>query len=415
MKISNIKYGISVHCVVFCLLLISCNSATNKNEKEQPSLTENKDVIVIDIDNIEKDKVSYLSDYLKDVRPIVLETKEESMIGMISKLIVCDDLLFILDKSFAKSLFVFDKNGKFIRKIGNKGAGPGEYAVIFDFTIDMDNKVVYIMDGREQRIIWYDMASGKYINSVKIKDDYVRSYTIQYIDGKIYADAYFITDSEDNFLLRTLNLSTGEQESCWLNSSACNKGWNEYVGLPNTFISNNSKNSKYNRLFMDTVVSISAEGVVPFLTIKSKDLITKHDLQKIEGKNASEKLSNILVSSKIGGIEEYIEFDKYIYFIYTQSRYVNTIIYDKETKKTDILKNFIDDLVCTKDAKNSMAPRFSYADSTALYGFLQSHNLEHFLELLKNGYISDMVKSNKDIEKITIDSNPIIFCYEYKK
>jgi hypothetical protein len=44
----------------------------------------------------------------------------------------------------------------------------------------------------------------------------------------MYADAYYPPKSgNEAFLLRTINMSTGEQEECWMNVMQYNKGWNE--------------------------------------------------------------------------------------------------------------------------------------------------------------------------------------------
>jgi hypothetical protein len=40
---------------------------------------------------------------------------------------------------------VFDRNGKFIRKIGSIGRGPGEYVHYFNFTVDENSESVYVI------------------------------------------------------------------------------------------------------------------------------------------------------------------------------------------------------------------------------------------------------------------------------
>lgn len=76
----------------------------------------------------------------KSLKVIFLETNESCLIGMITKIQVYDKYIFILDSSVAKSLYVFDKDGRFIRKIGTIGGAPGDYVSIDDFAINHDNK-----------------------------------------------------------------------------------------------------------------------------------------------------------------------------------------------------------------------------------------------------------------------------------
>jgi len=56
-----------------------------------------------------------------------------------------------------KGLYAFNKEGKFIRKYGNRGNGPGEYLSIKDFTIDTENEIVYLMDDDATQILLYNI------------------------------------------------------------------------------------------------------------------------------------------------------------------------------------------------------------------------------------------------------------------
>src|ERR1035437_4654150 len=49
-------------------------------------------------------------------------------------------------------VLVFDMDGKFIRKIGSKGRGPGEYNIGLDFTVDNKTEKVYINDMNEIKV-----------------------------------------------------------------------------------------------------------------------------------------------------------------------------------------------------------------------------------------------------------------------
>jgi hypothetical protein len=59
------------------------------------------------------------------------------------------------------SLLVFDRTGAFVRKIGKKGRGPGEYGRLWDF--DVDSEHIYLYDYR-QKISKYDLQ-GNFIES----------------------------------------------------------------------------------------------------------------------------------------------------------------------------------------------------------------------------------------------------------
>jgi hypothetical protein len=113
-----------------------------------------------------------------------------------------DDITYIpLDNSFPVSLIynpryfiknsiyisalnsgvmVFDRNGKFIRKIGSIGRGPGEYVHYFNFTVDKNSGSVYVMSSSHGIIKGYS-KSGTFLRDISLKEfgdgaDIIKSY-----------------------------------------------------------------------------------------------------------------------------------------------------------------------------------------------------------------------------------------------
>ena len=62
---------------------------------------------------------------------------------------------YIADKGIHNSIFLFDKNGKFIRIIGTQGRGPNEYINFVDFSIDNDSIFILSTIGTESIISCY--------------------------------------------------------------------------------------------------------------------------------------------------------------------------------------------------------------------------------------------------------------------
>lgn len=90
------------------------------------------DAIFVDLDQPEK---ASLFDYFRSIELIPLETSSDVLITGIFKMIVHENNYYALDKVQCL-IFVFDKTGKFLFKIGTKGQGAGEYAFIEDFNIN---------------------------------------------------------------------------------------------------------------------------------------------------------------------------------------------------------------------------------------------------------------------------------------
>lgn len=416
------KSNCSFPFYILIFLFTSCAGGSKNGNPQLPignisHLVPNDSILIIDLDNAYKRKLCFLSSLMKDVQIIPLECNDNNLIGRISKIAVHDEQLFVLDKSFANSLFIFNKNGSFVRKTGNSGKGPGEYVDISDFTIDRLNNIVYILDSHSQRISRFSASTGEYISSVRIKNDFIRSYRIQLVGNKMYADAFMPSGfTRQSFLLREINMENGEQELFWMSSSQYNKGWNElYFNKQNEFVQDNDVTAKYCQTFMDTVVLITSTGVTPYMAIQSKDLLTNKDLERSSGKPANERFNSLLIGNKILGINNLLEFGNYIYFEFMRGNAVYTVLYDKKQRDICVADALIDDLVYTKDPVNTILPHFYYSDNKGIYGILQLHEFERFHELADKGYLSAYMTKMYDNLKISENSNPIVFYYEYKE
>lgn len=119
--------------------------------------------------------------YVSNIKYIPLETKSECMVGDIKKVLKSENLIFLAD--FLDNLFVFDLNGKFIRKIGNKGKGPNEYITIADFTINNVNKEIVISSLNELLIFNFN---GKFKYKTRINDSSLQVCSIDDRDRVYY-------------------------------------------------------------------------------------------------------------------------------------------------------------------------------------------------------------------------------------
>src|SRR5690554_2317647 len=114
--------NIQTFIFICSFLFLSCSKEHNKS---------NTDIAIyeINLDSLEVKEVEKMSSYFKSVKLIPLETSDNNLIETVDAIQVIDDYIFILDKSY-KRLYCFDKDGKYIRRIGSVGSGPGEYSSI---------------------------------------------------------------------------------------------------------------------------------------------------------------------------------------------------------------------------------------------------------------------------------------------
>ena len=80
----------------------------------------------------------------------------------------CDSFLFLLG---GEHIFMYDESGHFLRQIGSKGQGPGEYVNLnAPLQLDEKNRVLYVADGYTSRFLSYDFDGNllkdiRYANS----------------------------------------------------------------------------------------------------------------------------------------------------------------------------------------------------------------------------------------------------------
>lgn len=138
------------------------------------------------------EEISHIEwDSLKEANPLCnanttvgfvqLETTDECIINYIKKIEYDDDYLFVEDGM--QRVFVFNKEGRFINKIGRKGGASNEYITLYDFILDREAKKVLLYDMGKNTILSYDYL-GNFLNSEKIRmNDFFYGSKIASADG----------------------------------------------------------------------------------------------------------------------------------------------------------------------------------------------------------------------------------------
>ena len=138
-------FNASIFCIsLFLLVFQSCSNQQ----------IENTEATIIHVPDVEK--TSHLDSVFSTVSFLPLETDDDCLITRVVNLQIHDSLIYINDDR--KRLLVFDFHGKFIRQIGARGKGHGEYLIMWDWIIDSNR--IEILDYRRIKIYTLD---GKYI------------------------------------------------------------------------------------------------------------------------------------------------------------------------------------------------------------------------------------------------------------
>jgi hypothetical protein len=390
--------------LLLAMVTVSCDSGKKKD------IIGNDNIYTVDFDNTLKEEKIYMSSLFKKVKPIPLETTDESLIGYIRNVQIFDGKIFVLDKDFAKGVFVFDMDGKFIRKIGRIGQGPGEYVYLSDFTIDEINRQIYLIDRDVNCIIIYDIDTGKYIKQIKIFENKYSNY-IQYYNGRLYTDANDKSELEDNYLLHEVDLRTGKYKNSWL-SDDYNKGWMHLMFFNNFFNSRNHPQApKYAQFFMDTVFVIKEEGISPFLTVQSSKWVSEKDI-KMADDDFTQITDIVYQYNKIYGINTLIEGKDIILFRLYEGNKQWHVLYDSRNggKNVRIVEYLINDILFEDERFDIW--RLCCSDEKGVYSILPIEHLS-FTENLDEKIKKDV--PNRDaLLNAKEDDNPIILYFEYE-
>lgn len=144
--------------ILFVFFLASCAETHNKHDSN------NLTVIKVDWDNI-IDEFDYSSLVEDSVLMIPLETRENCLIGEVTKLVYKDSVIYIAD-NLTKSIFAFNMDGELMTKINSPGNGPGEYVNITGLSILHSDIVIF--DHMMNRLFFYNATSGKFVRDLDI-------------------------------------------------------------------------------------------------------------------------------------------------------------------------------------------------------------------------------------------------------
>lgn len=193
--------------------VISCTVST-ENEKS----TNDRSFKINLEESLNQTEFVPLSEIGRSIKYIPLETNPSSLLTNIRNVTLCDSFIFVCD---IHKLLQFDSQGRFIRQIGSKGRGPGEYSGVWDFCIDESKKLIYIPFTGESKILVFDF-NGSFLHSFKLP---FKPMNLVKIDTNLLmfhlnnlphpksdtSYSWFITDLDGNAMMKIKNLTKRER------------------------------------------------------------------------------------------------------------------------------------------------------------------------------------------------------------
>ena len=192
-KMNKIIFIISIFC------LFSCKSSKQSNSNISNNYSLEWDM----------QKIKPAKDIIDSIQYIPIETHPNGLFGDIQKIYFNDNKIVIFDQKKANGVFVFNDNGDFLFRVGNKGGGPGEYSILKN--IDVNGKYIYLLANSQKKILIFDM-DGNFIEEKKLpfhahdlavmdNGDILFTYHYPKNDPE-KENAYRITRTDSNFKIK---------------------------------------------------------------------------------------------------------------------------------------------------------------------------------------------------------------------
>jgi len=384
----NIVYKLAL--LWLFIIMFSCQNLQYENKNIKP--------------NKAKKEILFMSDYFSDVEYIQLETTSECLIDRNPKIYVFDNYVISIAR---RQCFLFDrKTGKFIKKIGRYGRGPGEYIYPFlgKYIVNENTKKVYMGGGN--CMLEYDLS------------DQVSAIPISSLSNVcIITDSLWVQSQPNYFGNNTNQLMFFNREKMIdsiPNYNQFSLESNHMVVISNeiTFYRYN-ESAYYKNLFNDTLFKIVKTGIEPAWIFDLGNLQPPYYLRK-NPRTLGKELNNYSQIHSIFEVDSYLFFSQYYY------NADSVFLHDKNTHQTVLLdcgkernKGFFNDI----DGGLSFWPSYVNSQQELIcvyeaFDFKENFNYSP-QKVIKNA--DALEKFKKIATNIKEEDNPIIIIAKLKK
>ncbi|MCQ2974404.1 MAG: 6-bladed beta-propeller [Bacteroidales bacterium] len=386
-------------CVLF--LICSCSSVNTTINIQKLQFDTSKSKIIDVNEAIENyDEYFFIEDLVDTIKLIQLETTEESLVGDIYEIKMSDNYIYIFDDFNRGSVIIFDKNGKFVKRIST-GNGPGEIDFVVRIMYDEINKFLFVYQ--------YGKISKYSETGVFIKDYQIDYYVTDFI---AYKNGYICFQDEGQSFIRKYTINFTDSSFNILRTKYLEDENNIRTCFPNSISYDDNNCINFVRMSDNSVYNINDT------TISKKYILNfdKHEREIIKDKYISD-----IEFYQTGEIDKYIfqaellEVSNYLYFTLNDYRGNHLMIYyNKNTKKIkcgnlkNIDKGLLNDVVLISHEIGVYNDYYVSVFDSDINPFNYNIDYNEKNSHPKIANYVDMLKNFKD------DDNPIIVMYKLK-
>lgn len=268
-----------------------------------------------------------------DISFLTLEQTDKSVVGDIGAIETCDST-FILSDSSNYVLLEFNRNGKFIRQIGTRGNGPGEYIDVTSFFFDKTKNIVGVYDEQQSKLLLYDYTTARLKEELEFPD-IVTGGCIPSGDSLIWYNQGYEGENSDRYFL------VSDYKGKISNSFVEKKFKSGYMtGVAYPFYRLDGKIYGYTPYDM-TVYSLTSTEAVPAFRIEIDGMSTPsvEELNKLSDNGQSYGLFNALSTSGFISFFRVLETESVLSLTAIANKEKFSGLYDKNTGNSVFMKN----------------------------------------------------------------------------
>jgi hypothetical protein len=333
-----------------------------------------------------------LSELGRELSYIPLETSELCLISNVTNLVFTKDYILITD---SKELFQFSRSGKFLRKIGKLGKGPGEHGTFIKFAVDDSNEKEIFILNHPYSVNVYDLHSGTFKRDFSVSqrisgiaafpNGYLSLFTeeINPMGSKLLLNEVYLADIKGNLIDSIIDYNR-------------NNNKNSVIG--GICLSASEDNILFNCYGKDTLYSLNSDFFkTTYASFEMKNKIKWEEL--IVTPDKFQELSDRLSLYSLTGIENRL-FIEVIKGISRDTNDIFKIIFEKDEGKTMRVRKIINNI----DAGLPFWPKWS--NNSNLIDVVYPYQIFEYLDDTNDK--SKLSVNFPELNNLKITDNPVI-------
>lgn len=295
----------TISCNIILSLAMACTLIACRNKGKGVQTV--SDVKEITFNEAPNDYM--LAKQFKRTRMVQLEYTDDCFIGEIKKVVSTEGMLFILTRN--DEIFCFNETtGKFIKRIGNIGEGPGEYLKATSIFLNEKEKTISVVDDVKSVILVYSI-DGKYIEKKQVEMPLAWADCAEMSkDGTLMISTRITGGRPANeYAYITMN---PKGKVSYLDPFAPVKVENFAMSVSNHPMTICDEGIRFFKYLNDTIFTLKEGKVEPYLRLNLGREMPPKDIVAKMGEDPDMSVVNLYSSGYITRLDKIYETDKFI-------------------------------------------------------------------------------------------------------